>query len=140
MFLIIFLSIQIAVCVEPVLSVRGWICVTSKTMSWCLVTFISHKNETMINKDVHVTALCHTILKHMFQCQVTHHISFHPRTSPVLKSSGLQKLAGTSANTQSWDWAGILQKYVGNNKALTYKLIVFSQRFTILTRGKCRIQ
>ena len=43
MFLIIFPSIHSAVCVEPVLSVRGWICVTPKIMSRCSVTFVSHE-------------------------------------------------------------------------------------------------
>ena len=43
MFLINFLTIHSAVCVEPVLCVRGWNCVTHKMMSCCSVTFISHK-------------------------------------------------------------------------------------------------
>ena len=43
MFVIIFPSIHSAVCVEPVLSVRGWICVTPKIMSRCSVTFVSHE-------------------------------------------------------------------------------------------------
>ena len=43
MFLINFLAIHPAVSVEPLLSVRGWNCVTRKMMSWCSVTFISHE-------------------------------------------------------------------------------------------------
>ena len=43
MFLVNFLSIHSAVCLEPALSVRGWICVTPKIMSRCSVTFVSHE-------------------------------------------------------------------------------------------------
>ena len=43
MFLVNFLSIHSAVCLEPALSVRGWICVTLKIMSRCSVTFVSHE-------------------------------------------------------------------------------------------------
>ena len=88
----------------------------------------------MINKDVHVTTSCHMITKYMFQCHVIHQISFHPRTSPVWKSSGL---APVLRNVPPQDWknwlayqpilspgigqesSGILQEYVGDNKALS---------------------
>ena len=43
MFLVNFLSIHSVVCLEPALSVRGWICVTPKIMSRCSVTFVSHE-------------------------------------------------------------------------------------------------
>ena len=43
MFLVNFLSIHSAACLEPALSVRGWICVTPKIMSRCSVTFVSHE-------------------------------------------------------------------------------------------------
>ena len=43
MFLVNFLSIHSAVCLEPALSVGGWICVTPKIMSQCSVTFVSHE-------------------------------------------------------------------------------------------------
>ena len=89
----------------------------------------------MINKDVHRDGshhMMHLIIyipKHMFICHVTHHLHQSPDWSclTVLRTlsspqectpTGLKKLAGTSANTQSWDCAGILQGSVGDNKDL----------------------
>ena len=59
--LVNFLSIHSAVCVEPALSVRGWICVTPKIMSQCSVTFVSH--EYMASKKH---------LQHVEQLQFRH--------------------------------------------------------------------
>ena len=49
MFLINFLAIHPAVCVEHVLSERGWNCVTQKMMSRCSVTFVSHEYIFILN-------------------------------------------------------------------------------------------
>ena len=45
MFLINFLAIHPAISVEPLLSVRGWNCVTWKMLSRCSVTFVSQAHE-----------------------------------------------------------------------------------------------
>ena len=65
---------------------------------------------------------------------MTHHISFHPRTSPVCKSSGLTPVLRNVPPQDCKNWlahqpivspgigqesSGILQEYVGDNKALT---------------------
>ena len=73
------------------------------------------------------------ILKHMFQYHVTHPISFHPRTSPVWKSSGLTPVLRNVPPQDFKNWlahqpilspgigqesSGILQEYMGDNNAL----------------------
>jgi len=75
----------------------------------------------------------------MFICHVTSPPASIPRL--VLSDSpqectptGLKKLAGTSANTQSWDCAGILQESVGDNKDLT----PIDKRLTCLCSGDIR--
>ena len=64
---------------------------------------------------------------------MTHHISFHPSTSPVCKSSGLTPVLRNVPPQDCKNWlahqpilspgigqesSGILQEYVGDNKAL----------------------
>ena len=60
MFLVNFLSIHSAVCLEPALSVRGWICVTPKIMSRCSVTFVSHEylEEMIITNGIGFLQRC----------------------------------------------------------------------------------
>ena len=87
----------------------------------------------MINKDAHVTVSYHMILKHMFPVSRDSYISFHPRTSPVWKSSRLTPVLRNVPPQDCKNWlahqpilspgngqesSGILQEYVGDNKAL----------------------